>query len=564
MIEETVRHLLLAKGYFPKELPPVFTTSDFGMLSGEIVSDWSNSSVFKLNTKGLGKTPSNKRRSGSYTYHLTCAEPELMSKPKRGYERRDLHITHPVPQALLVDEIANGWRNIQKWVLRQKYSLDELRISPEFERSIKSINFAIHREKNEYIEATSNWLVKTDITRFYPSIYTHSIPWAAYGKERVKAALGSYKGSLADRLDLLVRACNRNQTIGIPIGPETSRILAEIISAQIDCHFQDCDLKIPPGSVDRLQDDWMVGVETLEKAEAVLSRIRAIYRNYGLDINGSKTSIEHIVAMKEESWISEIGSFLSHKRGSMHGPRLREFLKMCLRLQAAFQSQPVINYALAVVESHQILRTDVSHMESFLLKAAVVAPNSLDRICRIMLDMQYNTKSVSAPRVASRFLALAESHIEKEHHYEVIWLLYTMRGLGRRFASKKICEAIEELPSSAIALLLLDMKVRGTVVGRLPKASWERRITKESIASDWTWLLGYEGFRHGWLSDGKRLMKTSLFKPMASRNVVFYDERRNMQKSRSFVANRQVIRRNEQTEVAKFLVALTGIDTREY
>lgn len=30
------------------------------------------------------------------------------------------------------------------------------------------------------------WMAKTDITNFYPSIYTHSIPWAIVGKEEAK------------------------------------------------------------------------------------------------------------------------------------------------------------------------------------------------------------------------------------------------------------------------------------------------------------------------------------------------------------------------------------------
>ena len=112
-----------------------------------------------------------------------------------------------------------------------------LGVSDTDSRAIKGINFALHRAKKGYLEATADWLVKTDISRFYPSIYTHSIPWAAYGKERVKAGLDFYKGSFADRLDLLVRSCNRNQTIRLPIGPETSRIIAEIISSRIDSEF---------------------------------------------------------------------------------------------------------------------------------------------------------------------------------------------------------------------------------------------------------------------------------------------------------------------------------------
>jgi hypothetical protein len=95
-------------------------------------------------------------------------------------------IGHPVPQALLAGELAENWPKVQKWLSRQEFSEDEIRVSAEHERSIKGINFALHRAKNAYLESTSDWLVKTDITRFYPSIYTHSIPWAAYGRPRLR------------------------------------------------------------------------------------------------------------------------------------------------------------------------------------------------------------------------------------------------------------------------------------------------------------------------------------------------------------------------------------------
>jgi hypothetical protein len=563
MAAADIQRALLSKGFFPKELPPTFTTTDFGANSVEIVDDWKSAKVFSINEK-VGKTPAKKKRRDAYLYDVYSAEAEVITKPKRGYERRNIHITHPVPQALLALEFSNNWASIQKWLGKQKFSADEIRVSGNFDRSIKGINFPLHRAKKGYLEATSDWLVKTDITRFYPSIYTHSIPWAAYGKERVKSAMSSYKGSLADRLDVLVRACNRNQTIGIPIGPETSRILAEIISSRIDVDFHSRCPTIQFASVDRLQDDWTVGVETLEKAENVLAVITTIYRAYGLDINGSKTSIQRIVASQQSAWISELGAFLSHRAGGLTGARLREFLNLCLRLQAEHSSDPVINYALSVIESSTIPAADIEGMESFLLKAAVVAPNSMDRICRIVLNLQHSTNKVSARRMVDRFLTLVIRNLENGHLYEAIWLLYTIRGLKRPISSKRICDLAENTHSSALALILLDMNSKGLGLAGLPKGQWEAQISEESIQTDWTWLLGYEGFRHGWLSDSKSLMAKAFFKPMADRDVVFYDEKKNIPTSRSTVAKRKNLRRRENAEIRVMWKAIRGLDADEY
>ncbi|MFG6501545.1 RNA-directed DNA polymerase [Sulfitobacter sp. 1A15106] len=564
MLSDTLRRALLSKGYFPKELPPVFTTEDFGEHSADILETWEADEVFKVDSKSLGKTPEKKKRRNAHTYKLSSAEAEVLSKPKRGYERRNLHITHPIPQALLVSEISKNWKAIQKWLSRQAFSIDEIHISKDYDRAIKDINFRAHREKSFYLEAISDWLVKTDITRFYPSIYTHSIPWAAYGKERVKSSMDYYKGSFADRIDVLVRACNRNQTIGIPIGPETSRIIAEVISSRIDMDFQARELELPEHSVDRLQDDWNVGTKTLEQAEDVITCISSIYRTYGLEINGSKTSIEHIIASKRKTWLSEIGSFLSHHNGALHGARLREFITMSLRLQSEHQSEPVVSYALSVIERAGMTNPDIREVESFLLQAAVIAPGSMDKVCRIILNIQHATGAISAKRIGRRFSLLAERNLEKGHHFEVIWLLYTLRGLKRPLEAKKLCGLSEYASSSAIALILLDMKQLGMGIGTLPKAEWEGQISSHSVLQDWSWLLAYEGFRKGWLHDSKGILKEPFFAAMDKRDIVFYDPKRSIATSRSVLKKATTLRKRQSHEMRAFFAEIRGEAFDEY
>lgn len=356
------------------------------------MTEWTASKLFTTTQPKYNK----RKMRGQYVYQLPNTELEIISKPKRNYERRNIHITHPIPQLLLAHEISSGWLSIWKMLQKQAFSLDKIEISEKHERAIKGIDFGVHRGKKEFLEATSDWLVKTDISRFYPTIYTHSLAWAAYGKERVKENLGLYKGLLADRLDILVRACNRNQTIGIPIGPETSRILAEIISARIDSQFRKLEPDISPEKVDHLQDDWFVGANTLEKAEHALSSINLTYRDYGLEINGHKTSIGYILAHSGTSWISEIGGFLSHNSKMLSGSRLREFLSLSLRFQAEHPSDAVITYALSVVEGKKYSESDIEVLESFLLKASVQSPVSMDKICRIILNLQFSSKNLFA------------------------------------------------------------------------------------------------------------------------------------------------------------------------
>lgn len=552
---------LLSKGYFPRELPPVFSTNDFGVNSSEIIDEWRRTGVFQIKeTKDFAKV-GGKRFRGKYSYKgLPAADPEVISKPKKIYERRNIHITHPIPQSLLANEIAENWPKIQKWLVRQRYSEDEIRISERYERAIKGINFPLHRAKVGYLEATSDWLIKTDISRFYPTIYTHSIPWAAYGKEKVKKSLKIYDGSFADRLDLLVRNCNRNQTVGLPIGPETSRILAEIISSRIDDDFFNIKNEIPRDSVDRLQDDWTVGASSLEASENILSVISRCYREYGLEINGSKTSVSHILASRQDDWKSEISAFLSHRRGGLHRSRLDEFLKLSLRLQLENPGAPVLNYTLSIVEGRQISYNDIEVIESFLLKASAISPNSMDRICRIILNIDHTSGGLSKDRLMRRFTTLVERNFENGAIFEVLWILYTLRGLRKPIKSARIMKFAEDVNSSAVRLLLLDMTSKGLCTTPAPVGLWENEINEERIMSDWSWLSAYEGIRNGWLVDKNNVMTTPFFLAMKSRDVAFYDPRKNIRTSASVKRDRSTERKEQNREVAKLLEALRGVD----
>ncbi|MGH0287400.1 RNA-directed DNA polymerase [Sinorhizobium meliloti] len=559
-LARSILRSLLGKGYFPKELPPVFTTADFGDHAEAVLADWEAAECFMIKkTKDFQKI-NGKPFRGKYGYkRLTYAEPEIISKPKKLYERRNIHITHPIPQALLAREIAENWRQLQRILSLRKYSEDEIVISDRYERSIKGINFPLHRAKKRYIEATADWLVKTDISRFYPSIYTHSLPWAAYGKENVKTSLKVYEGSFADRLDVLVRACNRNQTIGVPIGPETSRILAEIVSSRIDYQYSTALPKLSAKSVDRLQDDWLVGASTLEEAENILSVISSCYRDYGLEINGSKTSVTHILGSKAENWKSEISAFLSHRRGGLHGSRMEEFLSLCLRLQLASPSEPVMNYALGIVEGREYLKDDVQVLESFLLKAAAVSPASMDRICRIILNIEHKTGGLSRDRLVTRFSALAERHFSNGALYEVIWLLYTIRGLKKPFKASRVMECAENSHSSAVRLLLLDMCDKGICLSRPPVEKWESEVSEDRVLSDWSWLYAYEAIRKGWMADPKGILAKPFFKAMHDRDVVFYDPKRNVRNSKSIKREQAAVRKEQNSEVYALLSSLRGL-----
>jgi hypothetical protein len=102
----------------------------------------------------------------------------------------------------------------------------------------------IYRFYNDYrfqrYEKRFAHLCKFDIQRCFDSIYTHTIAWATLGgKNAYKQTFrGSDKETFGAQFDAIMQRLNYNETNGIVIGPEFSRIFAEIILQHIDANVE--------------------------------------------------------------------------------------------------------------------------------------------------------------------------------------------------------------------------------------------------------------------------------------------------------------------------------------
>ncbi|PGB61580.1 RNA-directed DNA polymerase [Bacillus toyonensis] len=76
-------------------------------------------------------------------------------------------------------------------------------------------------------------IFKTDIQNFFPSIYTHSIPWALVGKSEAKRNK-TKQNEYYNQLDSLIQKCQRGETHGIPTGSFASHLIAEIYLCKLD------------------------------------------------------------------------------------------------------------------------------------------------------------------------------------------------------------------------------------------------------------------------------------------------------------------------------------------
>jgi hypothetical protein len=78
-------------------------------------------------------------------------------------------------------------------------------------------------------------LAATNISRFYHSLYTHSVAWAFHGKDVAKKdrKIDSSKVYF-NRLDFILRQGQDGPTIGIPVGPDASRYVAQLLASKLN------------------------------------------------------------------------------------------------------------------------------------------------------------------------------------------------------------------------------------------------------------------------------------------------------------------------------------------
>lgn len=136
---------------------------------------------------------------------------------------------------------------------------------------------------------------KLDVSSCFYHIYTHSVAWAILGKGVAKTSIG--KKTLGNDFDVLMQHCNYNETNGIVVGPEVSRIFAEIIFHRIDLNVLGAlkERGLVFGihyEIRRYVDDMMVfanNEKTLDLIESVIDNELAFFK---LNLNNAKCSTQ--------------------------------------------------------------------------------------------------------------------------------------------------------------------------------------------------------------------------------------------------------------------------------
>lgn len=194
------------------------------------------------------------------------------------------------------------------------------------------------------------YLLETDITDCYGSIYTHSIPWAIHTKEEAKKKSNRNKNSLIGvAIDNHLQDMSYGQTNGIPQGSKIMDFIAEIVLGYVDFLLTEelNKLNIVDYKILRYRDDYRVFTNNPFESEQIAKKLSEILSDIGLKLNADKTKasdnvIKNSIKADKRYWISNkritenkqkwlIQLFLMSEQFPNSGTldtQMREFLKV--------------------------------------------------------------------------------------------------------------------------------------------------------------------------------------------------------------------------------------------
>jgi hypothetical protein len=482
---------LLSNGYLPEEIPTPFRTKGLGNLVA------TSSELLAIDPE----------RWGQLTLH---------SIARTGKLRRRLQFPNPANYARLAKEISDGWATaIEPHIASSAISLSAPSIDSKSGRLKPSTHWRELPQHRSRIRATSKYVLIADVSRCYESIYTHSIPWALHTKPVAKARMRDLT-LLGNRIDKRARECQQGQTIGIPIGPDTSLILSEIVLSSLDATI----VSEIGGNGYRLVDDYEFGFLTLAEAENGLNVLQEILYSLQLNLNTTKTRILELPAPISALWAARLSAYHLRNERSPTKTELIQFFDLAFEQAKEWPDESVLKYALSIVGRLED-RSIWSTTEDLLLQCMMVEPASISHVLKILIDRKLKDFTLDTSRISQVLNHIIDRHVSAGNTGEVaaaLWASIVLKTEINAVSALKLSKSED----SIVALLALQADSERLVHGGLDKTYWEASIGIDGMWED-RWLLLYEGVSRGWLDAGSWMPNQDpLYKYLANNNVSFF------------------------------------------
>lgn len=388
--------------------------------------------------------------------------------------RSKFSLRHPVSKARLTLRLDSELQVLESTPERnlELHNREYEQVSSHF-KYVRYNNINAYYDSAEFraCERKYSYLLLADVAKCFDSIYTHSIAWVTNGLEPSKKNVGrkSNYSSFGDAFDKGFQKVNYNETNGICIGPEISRIFAEIILQEIDVlTYRSLEKDFPQLALGidyevlRYVDDYFIFASSENIARDILTSLRRNLATYKLQINEAKT----------EGLDTPLASGLTVAKNSV-----RESLAKLVRCNFVHDSPEDFDLFLSTDDAIRalkriLLETDqeLSNVANYYLSILV---RKIQKVVRLVLDHWKYCQGIEYFETASKLTTQTAKFLFAG--IDVAFFVYS--GFPTESQSLKLCEmlvlslgALKAMNVSPVDLSSFRDKVRREVVAQLNSA----------------------------------------------------------------------------------------------
>jgi hypothetical protein len=350
--------LLLRTGYLPADVPPIVTAQSF--------ADYARNNYSTLSAQFKSMCKANTKY-------------ETYSAPRTRSGRRQLALVHPKAQLTLSIAI----RNLIKKSSGTCYDVSFAR--NDF-RAFRGLNFSRFTAERLRIFSTYPFVVKADVSRFFYTVYSHSLTWAVMGKDKAKDMYFNNRSKFSDhwsnKLDYAVQSAQSRETFGIPVGPDTSRILAELIMSRIE-QDKEMSFLLTKSNYARLIDDFIIGFHSENDAKRAIHKLRTALWKFNLQLNEEKTGVFPSSVMttnKGWQWLMN-NTRISRLNHQQQYADIHYLMEMALDHCASTGESSPANWACIRLTSTPTMATNLGFLLECLFRFSREFPSCIKTVC---------------------------------------------------------------------------------------------------------------------------------------------------------------------------------------
>lgn len=498
---------LVSHGYFAPELPPCFVSDTLARNRRSILD-------------GIDALPPTPR--GHPNFHAFISQPAVFYFPRYAKEDRRHGVPNPIAHLLLSRVLADNYVD-----MRRKARSSQITLSPPVfdwsgSRALMRPSVDLRDDFRVSLSSRREEYVAADIRAYFHSIYTHAIPWAIHGKVFAKQNRGmAHYGNL---IDLLCRNAQDGQTIGLPVGPDTSRLIAEVVASAVDSHLQ-TRLGLGARDASRYIDDYTLSGPEENSGAELLAAVRQSASLFELELNNEKSAILPTSHRQDTGWQQAARAHLPRPQpgARVEAASLQHYMYQLGRVCADHPDLNVEKFGLQNARSALISVDDWNAIQFSLINAyrrnsSLVA--LLVEAC-LLREVAYADvdKQVLTEFVENRLPVLARSN----RTGEIIWLLFLATRLRLALASRSLARLFA-MENGFVALLVVSHNIQGLVQGNIDRTLWDSFLTPSGLRSP-MWLYAYEAVTQGFLGgigDGY-IVQDPYFSLLHARRIQFFD-----------------------------------------